>query len=273
MSSSVIGIKGKTCLVAQGTSGVGGDIAERLLAQGAEVLVSGSDAAQGEAFVSEMRRDRPRAQIAFLDGDMGSKTSVMTLAARVREHHLRRPRLDVLVNVVRAAGFWRGTTGDGLDRAVAQNLLGPFLLTELLLPTLRASTPARIVNVCRARRGASVALDELQGDRRFEAVAACAKTNIGLLVLTHELARRLDGSGIVVNSADLAEPRFGMHVGLARSAETASWLATAPETAAVTARHFVGRTPTPPPAAAYDRAVARRLWDACEHMLGLRVAA
>src|SRR5262249_36505805 len=113
----------------------------------------------------------------------------------------RYARLDVLINNVGAL-FWRREEAvDGIERPFALNHLNVLLLTNLLLDRLKASAPARIVNVAsEAHRGARLDFSDLQGKRSYRGMRAYGQSKLAEILFTYELARRLDGSGVMANA-------------------------------------------------------------------------
>ena len=140
--------------------------------------------------------------VELLAADLSSLDQVRWLAERFAAMH---PRLDILVN--NAAGLFaeREATVDGHEATLATAHLSPALLTHLLLPRLRASVPARIVNVSSgAHRGARIRWDDPQSERGYRALDAYARAKLLNLSWTFELARRLRGTGITVVAAEPA---------------------------------------------------------------------
>ena len=141
--------KGRTALITGATDGVGRVVARALAQQGWRVLVHGRDRARGEALVREIEQAGGRA--TFLAADLASLAEVRRLADAVKQ---QTGRLELLINnagigtVGSAPG--RQTSADGHELRFAVNYLAGFLLTHLLLPLLKASAPARIVNVASA---------------------------------------------------------------------------------------------------------------------------
>jgi NAD(P)-dependent dehydrogenase (short-subunit alcohol dehydrogenase family) len=136
----------KTALVTGSTDGVGRMVAERLGQDGWRVLVHGRDRGRGEQVVASINAGRGSAE--FLQADISAFAEVRRLADAVQR---TTKRLDLLIN---NAGIGSGgpqgtrqTSADGHELRFAVNYLAGFLLTDLLLPLLKASAPARIVNV------------------------------------------------------------------------------------------------------------------------------
>ena len=186
-------LDGKVCVVTGGTSGIGGAISRGLAGKGATVVMTARDPAKGSAAVAEIGRESGNRSVEFLQADMLSQEAIRSLAASLQERY---PRIEVLVNNV-GGSFWRrDVTGAGIEKTLALNLLAPFLLTELILPTLKRSAPARIVNMAtRLRAGARVQFDDLHSERRYSPFAAYGSAKVGLMLFTYELARRARGDG------------------------------------------------------------------------------
>jgi NAD(P)-dependent dehydrogenase (short-subunit alcohol dehydrogenase family) len=195
-------LDGRTALVTGGTGGIGRETALGLARLGATVVVVGRDRGRGEAAVRAIRERSGGGAVELLTADLSSLDQVRWLAERFGSMH---PRLDILVN--NAAGLFpdRRSTVDGHEATLALAHLAPALLTHLLLPRLRASVPARIVNVSSAaHRSARIRWDDLQSERGYRALDAYGRAKLLNLTWTFELARRLRGTGITVVAAEPA---------------------------------------------------------------------
>jgi NAD(P)-dependent dehydrogenase (short-subunit alcohol dehydrogenase family) len=267
---------GRTVLVTGGTGGIGGATAAGLAALGARVGVVGRDRGRAEAAVDAIRTDGGLVDVFV--ADLSAQREVRRLADEALAAY---PRLDVLVNNV--GGYWahRHTTEDGLERTFAVNHLAPFLLTNLLLPRLCESAPARVVTVSSgAQAMGRIDFEDLQGERGYRGQRAYNQSKLANVVFTYELARRLEGTGVtatvlhpgVVRTAFGREDSRGwMRLMLPvlrpfmkspqEGARTSIHLASSPEVEGVTGRYFVNGRPRRSSKASYDRAVAARLWD------------
>ena len=187
------------------TSGLGLATARRLAALGATVVLHGRDPARCEAAAAALARDG--AAVDWLVADLGDQRQVRALATAAQERHAR---LDVLVNNAGATFPRRALTPEGVERTLAVNHLAPFLLTTLLLDLLRASAPARVVNVASvAHEHGRLDLDDLAMERGYRPFAAYSRSKLANVLFTRELARRLEGTGVTVNA---------VHPGLVRTA-------------------------------------------------------
>src|SRR5579883_2219059 len=198
MSSSQKSMQGKICLITGATSGIGKATALGLARMGATVVMVGRDRARSEAVQSEIKARSGNSAVDLLIADLSSQASIRQL---VRDFQQRYPQLHVLINNAGVYMLTRKETVDGLEMTFAVNYLAPFLLTNLLLDTLKASAPARIINVSSAAHEQGyLNLDDLQSRQGFPLMRAYGQSKLALLMLTYALARRLEGTGVTANA-------------------------------------------------------------------------
>jgi retinol dehydrogenase-12 len=269
-------MQGKVCLITGATSGIGFVTADTLARQGAHVVLVGRNPAKADAAVATIRAASGNRQVESLLADLSSQQQIHDLAGRFKERHAH---LDVLVN--NAGGIWmrRTLTVDGLEMTLAVNHLAYFLLTQLLLDTLKASPQARIVNVASAaHRKATLKFDDLQAERRYSGWRQYCRSKLMNLLFTYELARQLPGTGVSANALHpgFVATGFGANNGwkgwLLRTyarfaaispeegARTIIHLASSPEVAGATGRYFVHERVAASSPASTDESAARRLW-------------
>jgi retinol dehydrogenase 12 len=273
----------KTALVTGAASGIGKAIATGLARQGFHVVLLVRSDKRGEETMREIRAAIPGARLEALACDLGSQQSIREAAARFGAKH---PKLDVLVNCAGVFVKRKELTVDGVERTFAVNYLAYFLLTNLLLPALEAAAPSRIVNVASRYGGAKVDLDDVNFERRpYSYMKSTPPTMAARVAFTLELAERLRGTGVVVNTlhpglvarTSLLSDTGGFFRWLTdtaggtpeKGADTAIWLATAPETANVTGKMFAKRKEIQTPGQPADPAARRRLWDVSARMTKL----
>jgi NAD(P)-dependent dehydrogenase (short-subunit alcohol dehydrogenase family) len=190
--------KGRTALITGATDGVGRVVARALAQQGWHVLVHGRDRSRGEALVREI--EQAGGSAAFLAADLASLVEVRRLADAVKQ---QTDRLELLINnagigsVGSAPG--RQTSADGHELRFAVNYLAGFLLTHLLLPLLRASAPARIVNVASAGQQA-IDFTDVMLTRGYSGGGAYRQSKLAQILFTVDLAQELEGSGVIANA-------------------------------------------------------------------------
>jgi NAD(P)-dependent dehydrogenase (short-subunit alcohol dehydrogenase family) len=265
-------LQGKVCMVTGANSGIGKATALGLAKLGATMVMACRDRGRGEAARTEIQAVSRNTAVEVALVDLSSKDSIRAMVA---DFTARYSRLDVLVNNAAVFKPARTVTPDGLETMFATNHLGPFLLTNLLLDTLRASVQARILTVT-APSTTTLNFDDLQGEKRFRPLIAFGASKMCNLLFTYELARRLEGSGITVNAvhpgvvntslmkdAPLPVRWLSRLVGRSpeRAAETPVYLASSPEVAVVTGTFFKDRRPIDSNAYSHNRQVQFRLWE------------
>jgi NAD(P)-dependent dehydrogenase (short-subunit alcohol dehydrogenase family) len=190
-------LENKTVLVTGSTDGVGRYVATELGKQGAHVLVHGRDGERGTEVVREIRQGGGKAD--FYRADLASLAEVRALAEAIHKDH---DRLHLLINNAgigtSAGGSRRLTSADGHELRFAVNYLSGFLLTHLLLPVLRDSAPARIVNVASAGQ-APIDFDDVMLTKRYDGVQAYCQSKLAQIMFTFDLAEELKGTQISVN--------------------------------------------------------------------------
>jgi len=189
-------LEGKTALVTGSTDGVGRVVAQQLGKMGVRVLVHGRDQTRGERVFGDIRAGGGTAD--FLAADLASLADVRLLADAVRAST---DRLDILINNagVGSAGAARQTSADGHELRFAVNYLAGFLLTYLLLPLVKQSAPARIVNVASAGQQA-IDFSDVMLRRGYSGTRAYCQSKLAQIMFTIDLAGELAGSGVTVNA-------------------------------------------------------------------------
>src|SRR5262245_19816249 len=279
-------MNGKVCVVTGATSGIGKAAATALARMGAQIVLVGRDRGRAEAAAAQIgstSTSSPKVEIA----DLASMEQVRALAGRLATLE----RIDVLINNAGLVLGERRATPDGFEHVFAVNHLAPFLLTNLLLPNLTASAPARVISVTSdAHTAASLNLDDPNLERGWDSWRSYANSKLANILFTRELARRLDGTGVTANCAHPGVVRTGfgregkplLRLGTTiarpfflspeRGADTIVYLGSSPDLAGETGGYYVKRQRREPSAAARDDAAARKLWDISEKLTGLTPA-
>jgi NAD(P)-dependent dehydrogenase (short-subunit alcohol dehydrogenase family) len=191
-------VRDKTILITGATDGVGRKVAVELGKQGAKLLLHGRNRERARGVIDEIGKAGGSAAV-FYPADFSSLAEVRSLADAVRKQH---PRLDLLINNAGigslSGGPQRCVSADGHELRFAVNYLAGFLLTRLLLPLIRASTPARIVNVASAGQ-APLDFADVMLTRTYDGARAYRQSKLAQVMFTFDLAEELRGSGVTVN--------------------------------------------------------------------------
>jgi NAD(P)-dependent dehydrogenase (short-subunit alcohol dehydrogenase family) len=283
-------MKGKIVLVTGATAGIGEVTVESLARQGAEVIGVGRSPAKCAAAQERIRRESGNPRVTYLTADLSSQAEVRRLAGEFKDRWVR---LDVLVNNAGAFFDSRNESADGIEMTWALNHLGYFLLTNELLDLLRASAPARIVNVSSgAHYGGTINFADVQYRSGFNGWRAYAQSKLANVMHAFELARRLDGVGVTANALHpgFVATQFGhnnngvMRWGIGvmqrlfaltpeEGARTQIHLASSPQVEGVTGKYFEKSKEGRCDPSALDQDGARRLWDLSLGMTAEKTAA
>jgi NAD(P)-dependent dehydrogenase (short-subunit alcohol dehydrogenase family) len=275
---------GRLCVITGANRGIGRATAEGLARLGATLVLVCRRKEDGEAVAREIAGEAPVAT-DVVAADLSSQVSIRQAAEYIRSRY---SSLHVLINNAGVIPPQREVTVDGLETQFAVNHLAYFLLTNLLLPQLKAGTPSRIINVSSgAHTHASIDFDDLQAQRSYQPRLVYSRSKLANILYTYELSRRLAGTGVTSNClnpgvvatrmlADYMGVPLARHA-LARTfgatpeegAETGIYLASSPEVESVTGKYFEHKRPTASSRESNDEAVARRLWEVSERLTGL----
>src|SRR6266699_4077664 len=272
-------LKEQVILITGATDGLGKAVAMQLAHTGDTLLLHGRDEARGQQALKEIRARTGNTRLFWYRADFVALAQVRALAerlAREQEH------LEVLVNnagigTTLPGGGRRQESEDGFELRFAVNYLAPFLLTRLLLPTLRQSAPARIVNV-RSAGQAPINFRDVMLERGYDGVQAYCQSKLAQVMLTIDLAEELRGSGVTVNCLHPATfmPTKMVVAGgvqpistIEEGVEATMRLVAAPELDEVSGRYFNGEVEARPQRQAGDAGARRRLRELSDQLTGL----
>lgn len=274
---------GKVCMVTGSNTGIGKASAIELAKLGAKVFLVCRNQARGSAALNEVKKLSGSDAVELLTADLSSQASIRAMAD---EFHLRHDKLHVLINNAGILPTEKKFSPDGIEMTFAVNHLGYFLLTNLLLDTIKASAPSRIVNVASdAHQFARMDFDNLQSEKHFGTWKTYGLSKLCNLMFTYELARRLEGTRVTVNavhpglvkteiSRDLSSLMtllfncFGQT--LAKGAETLVYLASSKDVAGITGKYFTKKRELASSQESYNTTNTARLWEISAEMTGLK---
>lgn len=280
-------MKDKVCLVTGANTGIGRETARGLAQQGATVVMAARNRSKGEEAVADIKACTGNDRVELLDLDLASLTSVREAARTFLASH---DRLDLLVNNAGLILGDRQTTEDGFESTFGINHLGHFEFTRLLLDTIKRSKPARIVNVASDAHRASKGLDfdDLMVERRpYKSIGVYADSKLANILFTRELARRLEGSGVITHAVHPGVVRSGFArdgdvkgvlgflvklfgpflLSPADGAATSLHVSLSEDASTSTGEYWARSKRREPRQPALDDAAAKRLWEVSEKLL------
>ena len=278
-------MEGKTVLITGATSGLGLASAHAFARLGASVRLLARSAERGHRARTGIVEASGNGDVGVFLCDLSSLVSVRQAAARFAAEE---SRLDVLVNNAGVLVGERMLSDDGIELTFATNVLGPFLLTNMLTPLLKKSAPARIINVSSGGMYTQrIHVEDLQSAHgEFDGATAYARTKRAQVILTEQWAERLEGSGVVVHAMhpgwadtpglESSLPHFyGVTKWLLRTpqegADTVVWLGAAPEPARSSGGFWHDRRERPTHRVPWTKEAPEdreRLWTECERLSG-----
>jgi NAD(P)-dependent dehydrogenase (short-subunit alcohol dehydrogenase family) len=291
--SEGIDLAGKHAIVTGANTGIGLETTRVLALRGCRVTMACRDldrAAGGrDLIVGESSERLPAAGIDIMHLDLGSLASVRSFAQAYLE--TERP-IHLLVNNAGVMLPDRRETSDGFEAHFGVNHLGHFLLTNLLLPRLRTSAPARVVTVAsdaKHKAAHTAELDDLDWrTRRYSGWRSYGSSKLMNLLFSNELNRRESDAGVVATALHpgMVLTELGRDQGwlmklvgilawpvmkrVGPGAATTVYLATRPEFADRGGLYFADCAPARVPKLSEDRDVQARLWSSSEELVGLR---
>jgi NAD(P)-dependent dehydrogenase (short-subunit alcohol dehydrogenase family) len=275
-------------VVTGATGGLGRHVALGVARAGFHLVLICRDSTRAEAARSWIAGAVPQASIELRIADLSLLAATRKVGADIAATH---SRIALLVN---NAGVFEARpvlTAEGFDRVLAVNLLSPFVLTEMVLPSLHAGAPSRIVNVGSSTSDrAHIDPDTLVLGKRWTMVRAYGQSKLALMMTTFALAERLAGTGVTAN---VVHPgmvatglvRTGGAIGMVwrflaaiartpeQGADTPLHAALAPELATVSGVYLKNRRPAPPNRRALDPALRERVRASTQRLIDSCVAA
>jgi NAD(P)-dependent dehydrogenase (short-subunit alcohol dehydrogenase family) len=285
MESHEDSMKGKIVLITGATSGIGKETALGLAKMGATVVLVGRSREKLDRVAGDIASATGNRTIDTMICDLTSMENVRKLASEFKQKY---KRLDVLINNAGEIVNERRTTVDGFEYTLALDHLSHFLLTMLLLDLIKASAPARIMNISSsAHMIGRINFEDLMGEKKYNPMKAYGQAKLANLLFTRELARRLAGTAVTVNAVHPGAVRTNFGKGMKgrwrillwlgspflidaeKGAETSIFVASSPEVADTTGKYFVKKKEKESSRRSYDQAVARRLWEVSSRLTGV----
>lgn len=279
----------KIALVTGANSGLGKEIALGLAQSGAHVIMVCRHLERGQAALDDIKAASSSKSIDLLIADLSSQADVRALAKIIDERY---SRLDVLVNNAGLVLTQKTPSVDGIEMTLATNYLGPFLLNHLLIDLLKKSAPSRIINVSSAiQKWAKLDINDLQYVRRpYKTLKAYGQSKLLVNIMTFELARRLEGTGVTVNCVHPGAVKTALgsssehnillklldkaiklfFISSQKAAKSVLPLATSPKYERVSGKYFEKERAVLSNPITYDPNIVKSVWDISEELCCLK---
>jgi len=274
-------LKNKIVLITGATSGIGKETARGLAKLGATIVFTTRDNLKGEETKKELIAATNNENIHMLKCDLASFESIKNCC---KEFKSKYDNLHVLINNAGTWDFKRRESKDGIENIFATNYLAPFLMTNLLLDVLKKSKPSRIINVTSGMHYGTINFDDIEFKQKFSGAKAYRQSKLGLILYTRLLAKKLEGTGITVNTVhpgmnktDLGRDAGGFSRMIFKmmgkdpkiGAETSIYLASSPDVENVTGEYFAKKQIKKSSKESYNMDLAKKLWDVSKQYVKL----
>jgi NAD(P)-dependent dehydrogenase (short-subunit alcohol dehydrogenase family) len=270
-------MKERIVMITGANSGIGKAASLALANMGATVVMVARNKERGEAARVEIIRESGNSSVDLLIADLSSLESVRQLATEFQKKY---SKLHVLINNAGLFNQGRHVTTDGYENTFATNYLAAFLLTNLQLELLKASAPSRIINVSSVGHyKGHINFDDINLEKEYGGWKAYGQSKLALVLFTHELAKKIQHSGVTVNAVHpgtvatniwtrpfgpagfiTALPKLFM-ASPEKSAETIVYLASSPDAQSLSGEYLEKLKVKKSSEESYDEEIAQRLWD------------
>ncbi|KAH9505182.1 Retinol dehydrogenase 13 [Bulinus truncatus] len=274
-------IAGKNVIITGANSGIGKETAKELARRGGRIIMACKDIDKCEIVRNEIILETANKNIECKKLDLASFDSVRAFCKNI---NATERRVDILINNAGVMMCPKMLTEDGLEMQLGVNHFGHFLLTNLLLDKLKTSTPSRIIIVSSlAHKQGKINFDDLNSAKSYDKRAAYGQSKLANLLHQRELVKRLEGTGVTVNSLHpgIVDTNLGRHLSFTQSAfssvilfpikfilmktpiqgaQTTLRLALDPSLETVTGKYFSDCQEKMPAEQALDDEAAKRLW-------------
>ena len=220
----------KVIIVTGANTGIGKEIARDLAKREAKVIMACRDMEKCENTRRDIVIESRNKYVYCRPCDLASQKSIRDFVEQFKKEQ---KKLHILINNAGVMRCPKMYTQEGIELQFGVNHIGHFLLTNLLLDTLKDSAPSRIVNVSSsAHKRGKIKFDDLNNDKTYEPGEAYAQSKLANILFTKELANKLKGTGVTVNAVHpgIVRTEIMRHMGIYQNflgrltVDTLTWL-------------------------------------------------
>ncbi len=262
----------KQVLITGSTDGIGRQAAIDLAKKNYNVIVHGRIDESVNQALEEIQQASGRNDLRGFSGDFESLGQVKQLADKLKDEL---DHLDILINNAGIFQKERRLTQDNYEKTFQVNYLAHYLLTLLLMPLLRKSNGARVVNVSSMVHSTAIDFDNLQGEQNFVGSKAYGISKLCNVLFAYKLARETENENTTSNclhpgviSTKLLKQNYG-DIGSAvqEGSDNIVYVATSDAVEGVSGKYFVNQMPQSSATVSYEPAVQDKLWEISEQMV------
>ncbi len=276
-------IKDKICMITGANTGIGKETARILAQQGARIIMVCRNLEKGKEARQDLIESTKNPYIDLMICDLADLQAVRQLADYVQ---LKYSQLHVLINNAGVFQMKRSTTVNGFESTFGVNYLAHFHLTKLLLPLMKKSTPARIINLgSDIHKFFKIKMKNLQLEKFYNGQQAYSNSKSAMILFTYKLARNIEGEGITVNAVHPGHVKTQMTTkGFSKiflkifekishqltpeqGAETPAYLAWSDELQGLTGKYFSKCKPIDSGKFTYGQKIQEDLWKYSEELI------
>lgn len=273
---------GEICIITGANSGLGKQTAKELAKKGYTIIMVCRNRERGESAREEIIEYSLNEKVELFIADLSKKDDITSFVKKFLETY---SRVDVLINNAGILLFKQKKTEKGIEKTFMVNYLASFLLTHLLLKTLKESAPSRIVNLCSSYHSkGKIRFKDLWGDKRYLGFRAYSQSKLAIVMFTYELDRRIEGKGITVNCVHpgIINTNITRHTGLIarklaplflksvkKGAKPIVDLASSPEFEGVSGKYYSKKKFKKSSKKSYNKRKAKRLWELSLELLNI----
>jgi NAD(P)-dependent dehydrogenase (short-subunit alcohol dehydrogenase family) len=281
-------MKGKVIVITGANAGIGKETTRALALKEATIVMACRNLDKARPVCEMIKDESGNLNIEVMHLDLAWLDSIRIFADQFMAKYRH---LDVLINNAGTFSMKREETRDGFENTMGVNYLGPFLLTNLLLPVIKTTPNARIINLgSDAHYSGEINIDDLQNKKAYFGFKAYANSRLATVFFTQDLAERLAGTSITVNALHPGHVATGIWnlwpeckriqsllnkilkyfmISPEQGAQTSIYLATSDDIEGVTGKYFDRTEPKAPSPKCMDKQLKAALWQLSADLVGL----